>query len=470
VDWILLTIALAGLAFAVLSALERRVAWVAAFCAWFGEGCRETGRFTLFKAPIAWWGAAYYLALAAAVVWARPLVFWLAVIGAGLELTFLWIMASLRVFCIFCLANAAVVAALVAAVWDPARFWQAAAVALAFFLGSHFLLSRENARELTAAGAPKEQKPPARVDGEEITQGQLVRPLTGELHQLRRQIYELKRDRLERLVRERLLEHEARRQGVEPEELRRRALERAEPVDQAEVERYLRRHRGELPDRSGSEETLRDQARRRLEKVRREEALSRFAEELKERHEVEINLPEPAPPQTRVSIEHDPYQGPEDAPVVVVELSDYQCPACRAAHPVSKEVRREYRDRVRWVFKDFPLQMHPQAHLMAQAAHCARDQGAYWKMQDRLFAMQGEPAVDDLREAAEELGLDGGRLAQCLEQGEHQEDVERSLRQAREAGVCATPTYIVGGRLVSGGLSRQELEGLIQEELAKARA
>ncbi len=83
--------------------------------------------------------------------------------------------------------------------------------------------------------------------------------------------------------------------------------------------------------------------------------------------------------------------GPADALVVVVEFSDYLCPGCRKGYEITKTIRDKYRDRIRWVFKDFPLDRHEGADKMAEAAHCANDQGKFWQYQDLLFSSENTP-------------------------------------------------------------------------------
>ncbi len=92
-----------------------------------------------------------------------------------------------------------------------------------------------------------------------------------------------------------------------------------------------------------------------------------------------------------LEIEDDPGMGPADALVVVVEFSDYLCPGCRKGYEITKTIRDKYRDRIRWVFKDFPLDRHEGADKMAEAAHCANDQGKFWQYQDLLFSSENTP-------------------------------------------------------------------------------
>jgi predicted DsbA family dithiol-disulfide isomerase len=470
---VLLILCAAGLAAAVLSALEGRVAWVDRICAFFGQGCKRTARFTLLGRPVSWWGAAYYLLLALAVLWARPLVFWLAMAGLGFELTFVWIMLTIRVFCVFCLFNALAVAGISAVALagaGPERLWQAAATVLALFVASNALLSRENVEEMEGrapglAPPPEEPaRPAARVDGEPISEREVERALVADIHELEMRVFHLKRRRAEQLVRRRLLELEARERNMEPDEYRRELLAGAEVSDQ-EVEEYLREHKDALQDPERSHEDIGEDVRERLEEQKREQALAAWEREARRRHDVEILLEEPPLPAARVSVEGCPCRGPVDAPVVVVAFSDYLCPACRAAHKTVNRLRERFQGRVRWVFKDFPLPMHPGARRMHAAAHCAEMQGAFWEFQERMFASQGAPDMEDYEALGHDLDLDVERLLACIERGDHLQTVDAAVQEGKAAGVRATPTFIVNGAMHQGAPSEEEFARLIQEAL-----
>jgi len=141
--WIITSL---GLVFAVLSALESKVQWIASFCALFGEGCARTQDFSLLRVPISWWGVAYYLVLIAAALLAPPLVMWLVMAGVGFELTFVYTLAALRIFCIFCILNALTVLGLAIIVFDPEQVLVSVVIAGVFLVLSYVLIRLENRR------------------------------------------------------------------------------------------------------------------------------------------------------------------------------------------------------------------------------------------------------------------------------------------------------------------------------------
>jgi protein-disulfide isomerase len=159
--------------------------------------------------------------------------------------------------------------------------------------------------------------------------------------------------------------------------------------------------------------------------------------------------PAAAPPsRVRASVADAPMLGRPDAPVTLVEFSDYQCPFCQQFFLATlPALKRDYIDtgKVRYVFRDYPLdQIHPQARKAAEAAHCAGDQGKYWEMHDLLFRNQRALALPQLGEHARALGLETNAFDACLTSGKHAERVGKGLGDGLAAGIQGTPGFVVG--------------------------
>ena len=163
-----------------------------------------------------------------------------------------------------------------------------------------------------------------------------------------------------------------------------------------------------------------------------------------------------------------PALGPSDAAVVVIEFSDPFCPACREAHQTGQAVKKAYEDRIRWVFMDFPLEMHKGAKKAAQAAHCAEDQGKFWQYQEMLYGANDEPDVEQLKSFADSLGLDRRQFDACLDSDAHLQQIEKDIQAGRKAGVSATPTFIINGEMESGALDLDEFKQKIDLALESA--
>ena len=150
----------------------------------------------------------------------------------------------------------------------------------------------------------------------------------------------------------------------------------------------------------------------------------------------------------RANVADAPSLGRADAPVTIVEFSDYQCPFCgRFFATTLPALKTEYVEtgKVRYVFRDYPIdQLHPHARKAAEAAHCAGEQGKYWEMHDMLFQNATALALPLLAEHARRVGLDAAKFDECLSSGRHATRVGRGIADAAAAGVKGTPGFVIG--------------------------
>jgi len=149
-----------------------------------------------------------------------------------------------------------------------------------------------------------------------------------------------------------------------------------------------------------------------------------------------------------VSVSGKPILGREDAPVTMVEFSDYQCPFCKRHFlTVLPIIKKEYIDtgKVRYVFRDFPIaSLHPQAKKGHEAAYCAREQNKYWEMHDTLFENSKDFSVPALKRYAQGIGLDGDRFNNCLQSRKYASRIEKEIAEGTKAGVRGTPSFFIG--------------------------
>jgi protein-disulfide isomerase len=131
-------------------------------------------------------------------------------------------------------------------------------------------------------------------------------------------------------------------------------------------------------------------------------------------------------------------------------------------------VAQTYGDKVKLVWKDFPLtSIHPEAFKASEAAHCAGDQGKYWEYHDRLFQNQRALQVDQLKKHAADLGLDAKAFDACLDSGKHGDRVRAGLKEGTALGVGSTPSIYINGRLVMGAQPFEALQAIIDDELQR---
>lgn len=190
-----------------------------------------------------------------------------------------------------------------------------------------------------------------------------------------------------------------------------------------------------------------------------------LAKKLFEKYNAKFLLKEPAPIVQDVSADDDPALGAPDAPVTVVMFSDFQCPACAAVHPVLKSVIAGYGDKVRFVVRDFPLQMHDHAFLAAQAANAANAQGKFFEYADLLYNNQNSLDAAGLKQLATKAGLDRTRFDAELDGGKYAEEVRHDMAAGQKLGINGTPTIFVNGvkiRLLSEESFKKAIERAIK--------
>lgn len=164
----------------------------------------------------------------------------------------------------------------------------------------------------------------------------------------------------------------------------------------------------------------------------------------------------------------DPSWGPKDASVVIVEFADFQCPFCaRHAQQTLPGLKKAYGDKVRYIYRDFPISsIHPFAQKAAEAGQCAQDQGLFWEYHDLLFANQDALAVSDLKSYAKKVGADSAEFNSCLDSGKNQQEVLRDLQDGGAAGVTGTPGFLINGQLVTGAQPLEQFQKVIDQFLA----
>ena len=184
-----------------------------------------------------------------------------------------------------------------------------------------------------------------------------------------------------------------------------------------------------------------------------------------------------------MSVADAPMLGRAEAPVTLVEFSDYECPFCQRFFAMTfPALKKDYVDtgKVRYVFRDFPLdQIHPRARRLAEAAHCAGQNGKYWEMHDLLFQNQKAPAPSQLDEQARVVGLNKAKFDDCLSSGRYAAMVQRGLAEGAVVGAQGTPSFVVGktkgndivdGTPIRGAQTLEVFRRIIEQKLAEQQS
>jgi len=177
---------------------------------------------------------------------------------------------------------------------------------------------------------------------------------------------------------------------------------------------------------------------------------------------------QPATAKVPVTVDDDSVLGDKDAPVTIIEFSDYECTFCKKYFDQTySQIKKEYVDtgKVKIVFRDFPLSFHRQAQKAGEAAECAGEQGKYYEMHDKLFTDGVNGGIDSYKNYAQELGLDQGEFNKCLDSGEMAAEIQKDFQEGQRFGVRGTPAFFINGRLISGAQPFGAFQQAIEAEL-----
>jgi protein-disulfide isomerase len=297
----------------------------------------------------------------------------------------------------------------------------------------------------------------ATVNGEEITEQAIVAGLAGRLLALDRERHDMIQGAVQSTIIERLFQQEADKRGVSVDELRETEVAaKAEALSQEEIDTFYEAQKKRSGGRIQPQEQMEPRIREYL-------ALQAVETSLRGEAKIATHID-----PFRIDVAATgPGKGPENAKVTIVEFSDFQCPYCSRVNPTLEQVTKTYGDKVRIVFRQFPLvQIHPNAMGAGMASLCADEQDKFWQMHDAMFADQQNLGSEGLAKIAGTIeGMDVEAFSGCLESDKFRSQVERDLADGSKAGVTGTPAMFINGRFLNGAVPFEQLSAIIDEEL-----
>ena len=315
-----------------------------------------------------------------------------------------------------------------------------------------------------AAGAGAANPVVATLDGREIHMTELTQWIKDDLYKneveskAAGEAYEVQVAAIDSLVDEQILNAAAKAAGKPSDVYLDEQVAALGPVSDEEIKAFFDQNRQRLPP-DATLDSLKERIRQHLTSQRPE----KVREELRKNAKIAVLLQPP-----RVAVAPDgPSRGPADAPIVVVEFSDYQCPFCKRAEPTVSALMQKYPTQVRLVYRHLPLdQIHPRARPAAVAAVCAEQQGKFWEYHDTLFANQQALNDADLEKYATTLGMDAEKFKACRADPASDAKVSADAAAAKEAGLTGTPAFFVNGILISGARPLDDFTKWVDSELA----
>jgi protein-disulfide isomerase len=316
--------------------------------------------------------------------------------------------------------------------------------------------------------APPKAGVVAKINGEEITEERLIGDDKMDFIDLKKREYELRMDRLNKLLVDLLVGAEAKKAGIPLEEfIEKKVVGGKIKISDADYKKFV-------ADKKIPESQITPQIKERinsyLEGEKKQELIQSYVAKLTKSSPVEVYFTKPKF-QVEVEPGTGPANGPADAPVTIVEFSDFQCPFCSKGAERMDEIKKKYGKKVRVVFRHFPLPMHPEAKPASEAAMCVNEQSPdkFWKFHDTLFKNQDKFDKVNLEKFAEGLKVDMTKFKECFDSGKYREAVAKDLEYGEKLGVRSTPTFFINGQLLSGALPMESFSEIIDEELELAK-
>jgi len=328
------------------------------------------------------------------------------------------------------------------------------------------------AKGQSASGAPaaKMAQDPAQVvavvDGKNLTSGELLKDAEDQLltfdFQYQKNRHDLIEGAMRQAISERLLADEMKATGKTREQLA--ADIKVAPVTDAQVDAFYQQNLARMGGQP--KEAVAPRIHQFLEQQGMQEAQKAYLETLWKKHGADLKLD---PFRAEIAPE-GPAKGPASAPVTIVEFSDFQCPFCSQLIPTLEQVKAKYGDKVRIVFRMYPLPFHQNAAKAAEAALCANEQGKFWELHDVMFKNQNALGVEDLKKSAASLGLNSDEFGKCLDSGKTAATVQSDMKDGSTAGVSGTPAMFINGRFISGAVPIDQITSVIDDELRRKGA
>jgi protein-disulfide isomerase len=320
----------------------------------------------------------------------------------------------------------------------------------------------------TASASTRSDTVLATVEGQSITEQDVRKALGQNLAKLEEEAYALKKQQVEQLIGEKLLAAEAARRGTNVDALIQQEItSQVPPVSDTDVQSFVAANRNRI---RGDPAQYTEQIRNYVAGQRMAERRQAYIDTLRSKATVEVRLE--APPVYRATVDTTgaPIRGDANAPITIVEFSDFHCPFCRSVQPTLMQLLAKYPGKVRLAYKHLPLDsLHPQARRASEASWCANEQGKFWEFHDRVYAGGADASDAALARFASEASLDKKAFDECLASGKAQGPVQKDVEEGAQHGINGTPGFFVNGRFLSGNQPMSAFESIILDELSETR-
>jgi len=288
----------------------------------------------------------------------------------------------------------------------------------------------------------------ATVGGKNITAGDIEDEMLPLISKVQQQVYAWRKDDLDLKINNILLSQEAQKRGMTERALLESEVTSKVPViTEAQALDFYNKNKDKI---NGDFATVKYQLIEYLQSKQAGDIEGAFAQKLRNGASIQTFLTPPPAPAFKIATDDQPEKGNPRAAVTLVEFTDYQCPSCAKEQPIIERLIAEYGERVRFVFRDFPLSsIHADAEKAAEAAEAAREQGKYWDFTAILFRNQSQLKPEMLKQYAGVIGLDRAKFDAALDSGKFADKVQRDVADGQRIGITGTPSLFINGSPVT---------------------
>lgn len=334
---------------------------------------------------------------------------------------------------------------------------------LSFVLGLVLPLSAE---EVTAPAS----NVVAKVGSTELLEKQMRDDLGTSLYDAENQLYQLKKNWVDQRAKAILFEEAAAKAKMTRQAWEQKEIDsKITPPTEAEINTLIQRYGANIKG-ADQKAQLRTQVITQLNSQKRIEKENALYEKLSKGTPVVVQLQKPETLHVAVTYRpDDPMHGSKNAPVTIVEFTDFQCPYCKRAQETLKQVESAYKGKVKVIARQYPLPFHNRAKPAAEAALCAREQGKYWEYRDKLFASAALEDADLLK-LAKEVGVNEKKFSACVTNHETAARMEADIAEGQKYGVRGTPHFFINGRPISGAQPFNVFDQAIKDELEAVKS
>ena len=308
----------------------------------------------------------------------------------------------------------------------------------------------------------------AKIGTEEITEDALIGDDKVDFFDLKKREYELKMDRLNKLMVEKLIGNEAKKANMSLDDYLKKNVTKGDiKVSDAEYKKFVAEKH--IPETQINPQ-IKDRINEYLKSQKKQDMVTAYVAKLTKSAPIEVYFQKPKM-SVDVQAGDSPFIGSAKAAVTIVEFSDFQCPFCSRAADTVHELKKKYGDRIKLAYKNFPLPMHKDARPAAEAALCVNEQGMdkFWKFHDLAFKNQDKLDTNSLQKFAKDSGVDSKKFSDCITAKKFASAVQKDLEYGEKIGVKSTPTFFVNGQIVNGALPVDSFSEIIDDELSETK-